>query len=65
MDDTVSDIISDKVEKEFVKWLISSIDNPDNFDKPIPDDWDITDQLRDFLKGNKDGRTITGYENED
>jgi hypothetical protein len=65
MDDSVSEIISDKIEKAFVRWLVSTMQDEGNFERDIPDDWDVTDQLRDFLKNQNDGRTVTGYEGED
>ena len=65
MDDPISNIISDKVETAFVRWLIQTLQDEGNLDKDIPDDWDVTDQLRDYLKKEKEGRTITGYEDED
>lgn len=65
MDDEVSAIISDKVEKMFVKWLIDTIARGENLDREIPDDWDVTDQLRDYLAVKNNGRTVTGYDEED
>ena len=64
MDDDVAAILDDKVENLFVKDLIAIVQQEGNFDTPIPDNWEVTDALKAFLKKNYDQRTVTGFEDE-
>ena len=62
MDDEVAAIIDDKVEKEFLKFLIAELTATKNLEQDIDPNWDITTALQAHLATAKDSRTITGFE---
>jgi hypothetical protein len=57
MDDHVSKMLDAKIEKEFIKFLITSIGQK-NPDDRIGDDWDVTAELEEYLRDNNAGRTV-------
>jgi len=57
MDDHVSKMLDAKIEKEFIKFLITSIGQKKPDDR-IPPDWDITTEIEDYLRNNNSGRTV-------
>ena len=62
IDDEVSDIIDDEIEKAFIEFLIQEISDTKNLEQDIDADWDITTALKSFLAKEKNNRTITGFE---
>ena len=62
MDDDVADIIDDKIEAAFIKFLIAEISDTKNLEQDIDANWDITKALKGFLSREKNSRTITGFE---
>tara|TARA_R110002020_G_scaffold191758_3_gene391703 strand:- start:7 stop:630 length:624 start_codon:yes stop_codon:yes gene_type:complete len=64
MDDDVSDIIDNKVERAYIEFLIKKIDSGQlgGLEEPINPQWDITTDLQQFLHSEKNNRTITGFE---
>ena len=64
MDDDVSDIIDNKVERAYIEFLIKKISSGQlgGLEEPINPQWDITTDLQQFLHGEKNNRTITGFE---
>ena len=67
MDDKVAAIIDNEIEKLFLKNLIQMLQQADNLDDDIPEDWQITHALKKFLEDREGGggRTITGFEKEE
>jgi hypothetical protein len=64
MDDEIATILDDKVENMFVKDLINVIQQTENLDAPIADNWSVTDALKKYLEDEYEKRTITGYDGE-
>ena len=64
IDDPVAEIIDNKLEEEFLKYYIKKIQDDNMADKLIPEDWNITKEMTAWLQKAKQGRTITGFENE-
>jgi hypothetical protein len=62
MDDPVSEIIDNNLEKEFLDYYIKKISDDGMMDTPIGKDWNITKEITAWLQKTKEGRTITGYE---
>lgn len=62
MDDNVSQMIDDKIEKQFIIDLIKLIQNQGNLEQQIPDNWNITAALQTFLTDKNKGRTVTGFD---
>jgi len=57
MDDHVSKMLDPKVEKEFIKFLITAIGQKDP-GETIDPNWDITSELEDYLRDTNAGRTV-------
>jgi len=57
MDDHVAKMLDEDVEKEFIKFLITSIGKKAPGERIDPD-WDITAEIEDYLRDNNSGRTI-------
>ena len=57
MDDHVAKMLDEDVEKEFIKFLITSIGKKAPGERIDPD-WDITSEIQDYLWNNNSGRTI-------
>jgi len=62
MDDHVAAIIDNKVEKEFLKFMVKELTDTKNLEKDIDPNWDVTTALQAFLKDKAEDRTITGFE---
>lgn len=59
VDDKYSEIVDDKVEMAFIKFLTQAITNtPDN--TALPQDFDVNKTLQDYLKKNYNNRTLVG-----
>ena len=59
VDDDMSDIVDDTVENGFIKMMVELIESePD--DKPLEPDFNMNQELVDYLKKNYHERTITG-----
>ena len=50
MDDDVADIIDDKIEAAFIKFLIAEISDTKNLEQDIDANWDITKALKGFYQ---------------
>ena len=57
MDDYVTKMLDAKVETEFIKSLIVSIGQK-NPDDRIDPNWDITQEVEEYLRNNNSGRTV-------
>jgi hypothetical protein len=57
MDDYVSKMLDKGIEREFIEHLIKAI-GARALDDKIPDDWDITKELEEYLRQKNSGRTI-------
>tara|TARA_R110002020_G_scaffold437012_2_gene647187 strand:- start:34 stop:510 length:477 start_codon:yes stop_codon:yes gene_type:complete len=61
IDDEYSAIVDDTIEDDFLKILVASIEKePEN--QQIPDDWDISAQLEDYISKKYGNRTVSGYQ---
>tara|TARA_R110000824_G_scaffold40689_2_gene121733 strand:+ start:2176 stop:2652 length:477 start_codon:yes stop_codon:yes gene_type:complete len=61
IDDEYSAIVDDTIEDDFLKILVASIEKePEN--QQIPDDWDISTQLEDYISKKYGDRTVSGYQ---
>ena len=59
VDDQYSMIVDDKIEMAFLKFLTKSImDTPD--DTVLPQNFDVNQNLQDYLKKNYKNRTLSG-----
>ena len=59
VDDDMSAIVDDTVENGFLETIAKTIDShPD--DKPLEDDFNMNQEMVDFLKSKYSGRTVTG-----
>lgn len=59
IDDNMSKIIDDTVENGFMKVVSKTIEGEAD-DKPLEQDFNMNQKLVDYLKGNYQGRTVTG-----
>ena len=59
IDDAMSNIIDDTVENGFLKMIAQTIDSEPN-DKSLESDFNMNQQMVDYLKNNYSGRTVTG-----
>lgn len=59
IDDDMSKIIDDAVENGFMEAMAQSIESESD-SKPLEDDFNMNQKLVDYLKGEYQGRTITG-----
>ena len=58
IDDDASEIVSDDVEDNFVKYIIGTLNNfPD--EEVIPPDWNMTKELIRYLSTTYNGRTLS------
>jgi len=60
IDDEYSAIVDDTIEDAFLKVLVAAIEKePEN--ENIPDDWDISKQLEQYIGEKYGNRTVAGY----
>ena len=59
MDDEVAAIIDDKVEKEFLKFLVKELTDTKNLEHDIDPNWDVTTALQAHLTTKYNDRTVT------
>ena len=57
MDDHVSKMLDKGIERAFIEHLIKAI-GVKSLGEEIPDDWDITKEIEEYLRQNNAGRTI-------
>tara|TARA_R110002020_G_C16084334_1_gene757360 strand:- start:84 stop:659 length:576 start_codon:yes stop_codon:yes gene_type:complete len=57
MDDQLATIIADPVEDNFLAHVLNKIEKETG---PIPADWDINNELKQYLSTKFSGRTVTG-----
>lgn len=63
IDDETSAIVDNTVENGFIKTLVKTIEGKSDSD-PLEDDFNMNQQLVDYLKKNYKGRTVTGIQKE-
>jgi hypothetical protein len=63
IDDETSAIVDDTVENGFIKTLAKSLDKKSDND-PLEDDFNMNQELVDYLKEKYKGRTVTGIQKE-
>ena len=63
IDDETSAIVDNTVENGFIKTLVKTIEGKSDSD-PLEDDFNMNQQLVDYLKTNYKGRTVTGIQKE-
>ena len=59
VDDQLATIVDDKIENNFLTYIQKKIESEDG---PIPGDWNINNELKQYLASKFGGRTVTGDE---
>jgi hypothetical protein len=59
VDDQLATIVDDKIEDNFLTYIQKKIKSEDG---PIPGDWNINNELKQYLASKFGGRTVTGEE---
>jgi hypothetical protein len=59
VDDQLATIVDDKIENNFLTYIQKKIESEDG---PIPGDWNINNELKQYLASKFGGRTVTGEE---
>tara|TARA_R110001583_G_C5503373_1_gene395972 strand:+ start:74 stop:733 length:660 start_codon:yes stop_codon:yes gene_type:complete len=59
VDDQLATIVDDKIEDNFLTYIQKKIESEDG---PIPGDWNINNELKQYLASKFGGRTVTGDE---
>lgn len=61
IDDDTSKIVDDTVEQGFLKYMVDKI-NSTSDEKPLENDFNMNNELSEYLKGAYNNRTIIGYQ---